>query len=181
MNRIFNGSDENVNTLTSLFSDGKMITGKNNGGKSFEDGRNHTTNWYREEAIERAFYAAAIPAAWGANRPAPVVVEFGPNCKIDARKYFYVKPDQYNMGYRCINGHTYILAGVRDGPPTKCGFQSPGGSQCPSTGETVDAGRIKRHRGHRQHSGEMGQHHHRGPDRWVRPPPSPLFPLALDD
>lgn len=59
------------------------------------------------------------------------MVDFGPDCQIDARGYFSVKPDQYNMGYRCIGGHSYILAGVRDGPPTKCGFQSPGGSQCP--------------------------------------------------
>ncbi|KAK6822971.1 hypothetical protein PG987_014516 [Apiospora arundinis] len=130
MTKVFNGDKDNVNRLTSLFSDGKMLTGKGKGG-GFDSSRNHTTNWYREKAIERAFYAAAIPAAWGANRPAPVVVDFGPNCKIDARKYFNVKPDQYNMGYRCINGHSYILAGVRDGPPMKCGFQSPGGSQCP--------------------------------------------------
>ncbi|KAK6850286.1 glycoside hydrolase family 18 protein [Apiospora arundinis] len=116
MAKIFDGEEKNVNRLTDLFSDGKMLTGKGKGG-GFDNSRNHTTNWYREKAIERAFYAAAIPAAWGANRPAPVVVDFGPNCKIDARKYFNVKPDQYNMGYRCINGHSYILAGVRDGPP----------------------------------------------------------------
>lgn len=130
MKKIFDGSKDSVDRLTALFKDGKMITGEADG-NGFRDDRNHTTNWYREKAIERSFYAAAIPVAWAAKRPAPVVVDFGNGCNIDARGYFTEGPDKYNVGFRCIGGHSYILAGVRDGPPQKCGQVFPGGSQCP--------------------------------------------------
>ena len=53
MATIFDGEEKNVNRLTDLFSDGKMLTGKGKGG-GFDNSRNHTTNWYREKAIERA-------------------------------------------------------------------------------------------------------------------------------
>lgn len=129
--KIFSGNKESVKILTEIFKDGKMITGDapNNGKES-----NHTDNWNREKNIERAFYAAAIPAAWGANRPAPVVVDFGDSCEIDARKYFCEEPSSYNSGWRCPDGHSYILAGVRDGPQNPCGPSTPGsGGGCNPT------------------------------------------------
>ena len=56
----------------------------------------HTDSWNREENIRRAFYAAAIPGAWTANRPYPVVIDFGGSCEIDARDYFNTEPPEYN-------------------------------------------------------------------------------------
>jgi hypothetical protein len=124
MKKLFSGERDSIKTLADLVSDGKLIDGKS-GIPNWDPG-NHTDNWLREKNIERAFYAAAIPAAWTANRPAPVVVDFGPSCEIDARKYFFEDPDSYNSGWRCPDGHSYILAGVRDGPQTQCGPNSPG-------------------------------------------------------
>lgn len=130
--KIFSGNKESVKMLTEIFKDGKMITGEVKD-KDWKDSSNHTDNWNREKNIERAFYAAAIPAAWGANRPSPVVVDFGDSCEIDARDYFFEKPSVYNSGWRCPNGHSYILAGVRDGPQAPCGPPVQGGSGCTPT------------------------------------------------
>ncbi|KAL0938067.1 chitinase [Colletotrichum truncatum] len=127
---IFSGTSDSIKALNSIISGGKMIAGMKEG---TGDTSNYTNNWIREANIQRAFYAAAIPAAWGANRPAPVVVDFGPSCQIDARKYFAEKPDVYNSGWRCPDGHSYILAGVRDGPQNPCGPVVPGGSGCTPT------------------------------------------------
>lgn len=129
---LFGGGKDNIKHLTEIFKGGKMIDGK-----AEVDGwkdSNHTDKWKREKNIARAFYAAAIPAAWTANRPAPVVVDFGPNCEIDARDYFFEEPDKYNSGWRCPDGHSYILAGVRDWQQ-QCGPNSTPGdnSGCPPT------------------------------------------------
>lgn len=95
MKKLFNGEKDSIKILTDLLSDGKMISGKAD--PSWKE-INHTENWNREKNIERAFYAAAIPAAWTANRPAPVVVDFGPSYEINARKYFFEWPESYNSG-----------------------------------------------------------------------------------
>lgn len=129
--QVFDGGKNSLNTLTKMFSDGKMITGGRGEDSDVDPDwveSNHTDSWIAEKNIERAFYAAAIPAAWTANRPAPVVVDFGPSCEIDARKYFREDPESYNFYWRCIDGHSYILAGVRDGPQQVCGPSNPGGS-----------------------------------------------------
>ncbi|KFY45487.1 hypothetical protein V494_00922 [Pseudogymnoascus sp. VKM F-4513 (FW-928)] len=130
--KIFDGSQTSIDILGSLFSGGKLIDGRVS---TKAPSTNHTEHWELEQNVERAFYAAAIPAAWSANRPAPVVVDFGAyadednGCQIDARDYFLSgNPDQYNVGWRCINKHSYILAGVRDKQET-CGV----GPNCPAT------------------------------------------------
>lgn len=86
MKKLFSGEQDSIKTLADLVSDGKLIDGKS-GIPNWDPG-NHTDNWLREKNIERAFYAA--------NRPAPVVVDFGPSCEIDARKYFFEGPESYN-------------------------------------------------------------------------------------
>ncbi|MBE3044377.1 hypothetical protein IMZ48_17780 [Candidatus Bathyarchaeota archaeon] len=125
---LFSGEATNIKRLTEIVKDGHLIDGK-----SEVDGwspGNHTDNWVREKNIERAFYAAAIPAVWTADSSYPVVVDFGPSCDIDARKYFWSQPQFYNKGWRCHGGHSYILATVRGGPQKAC--ETPVmGQQCP--------------------------------------------------
>ncbi|KAH9231439.1 glycoside hydrolase family 18 protein [Colletotrichum gloeosporioides 23] len=131
---LFLGEDNNIRILTDLISEGKMIKGGQTSRRRAEEYDGYTASWKQEKNIERAFYAAAIPAAWTANRPAPVVVDFGNSCEIDARDYFTEEPKQYNVGWRCPNGHSYILAGVRDGPQGSCGPSYPGdGGGCNPT------------------------------------------------
>lgn len=111
-----------------------MITGRGDGQPVDPNDEEHTENWKRGKALQKAFYASAIPAAWTANGQAPVIADFGDNCEIDARDYFVEKPETYNKGWRCINGHSYILATVRDGPSEGCSWQSntlPPVWQCP--------------------------------------------------
>ncbi|OAR05876.1 hypothetical protein LLEC1_06736 [Akanthomyces lecanii] len=110
---IFNGEDDSIKVLTRLFEGGKMISGSDTQ-SVVASSREHTQHFRDERAIERAFYAQAIPAVWTLNAPVPVVVDFGPSCKIDARKYFSEKPSKYNVGWECPNGHSYILSGVRE-------------------------------------------------------------------
>ncbi|KAI8163643.1 Killer toxin subunits alpha/beta [Colletotrichum sp. SAR 10_70] len=132
--KLFEGDEHNIKILTDLISEGKMIKGGQTSRKRAEEYDGFTASWKQEKNIERAFYAAAIPAAWTANRPAPVVVDFGNSCEIDARDYFTEEPKQYNVGWRCPNGHSYILAGVRDGPQGSCGPNNPGdGGGCNPT------------------------------------------------
>ena len=121
--RIFSGRDVEIEILTEIFKDGNLIDGK--GVTRKDQNSDHTASWNREKNIERAFYAAAIPGAWTANRPHPVVVDFGGSCEIDARKYFNTVPSVYNRGWRCPGGHSYILAGVRGGQD-KCAPSWPG-------------------------------------------------------
>lgn len=131
---LFLGEENNIRILTDLISEGKMIKGGQTSRRRAEEYDGYTASWKQEKNIERAFYAAAIPAAWTANRPAPVVVDFGNSCEIDARDYFTEEPKQYNVGWRCPNGHSYILAGVRDGPQGSCGPSYPGdGGGCNPT------------------------------------------------
>ncbi|OBR01962.1 Chitinase [Colletotrichum higginsianum IMI 349063] len=108
--KIFDGSTESINALTAMFKDGKMITGLNDGNPDDDSNDGHTDNWNRGMSPERAFYASAIPAAWTANNQAPVIADFGQTCEIDARGHFPTKPENYNKGWRCTNGHSYILA-----------------------------------------------------------------------
>ncbi|KAI8266412.1 hypothetical protein K4K58_010009 [Colletotrichum sp. SAR11_239] len=131
---LFLGEENSIKILTDLISEGKMIKAGQTSRKRAEEYDGYTASWKQEKNIERAFYAAAIPAAWTANRPAPVVVDFGNSCEIDARDYFTEEPKQYNVGWRCPNGHSYILAGVRDGPQGSCGPNNPGdGGGCNPT------------------------------------------------
>ncbi|TLD19635.1 hypothetical protein PspLS_09441 [Pyricularia sp. CBS 133598] len=131
MKKIFDGSNESIEVLSNLFSDGKLISGKADG--NWEDSEaEHTEGWLREKSVARAFYAMAIPGAWAANKPTPVVLDFGPTCQIDARKYFSPdesrkNPPDYNTGWRCPGGRSYILAGVED-EPIRC--NSPNPRQC---------------------------------------------------
>lgn len=121
---IFKGDDNSLGVLENLFSGGMMIDGK---ADAETIASNHTASWAMQGNLERAFYAAAIPAAWTANGPAPVIVDFGPGCEIDARKYFgTVSPERYNVGWRCINQRSYILAGVRDIRQEVCLPNTPG-------------------------------------------------------
>lgn len=122
--KLFGGDKDSIKALTDMLLDGKMIGGKPERG-SWENSE-HMDNWDSEKNIQRAFYAAAIPAVWGAKHLSPVVVDFGASCEIDARKYFKEEPDAYNLGWRCPDGHSYILAGVRDGPQLQCAPSYPG-------------------------------------------------------
>ncbi|RYO82926.1 hypothetical protein DL766_006995 [Monosporascus sp. MC13-8B] len=121
--KIFNGEPENVKLLNALVSDGKMIQGKED---QPADGytSNYTKSWEDSKYIERAFYALAIPVLWAADRPTPVILDFGNSCVINATKYFEGRADKYNAGWRCPNGHSYILAGVDD-TPKGCPYANP--------------------------------------------------------
>lgn len=135
---IFNGERETVDALGEIFKDGKLVDGKRSPRgsklKARQDGQ--TDSWGREKAIERAYYAIAIPAIWASRHPTPVIVDFGQSCQIDARGYFHHGPAAYNQGWRCINGRSYILAGAVDGPAKPCGDSWPGNTDpCPDPGE----------------------------------------------
>ncbi|KAL0943239.1 Killer toxin subunits alpha/beta 5 [Colletotrichum truncatum] len=121
--KLFDGSEKSIELLSNLFKDGKMMAGMPDGPGLPQNGNSDGFN--RESATKRALYAVAIPAIWAANGPTPVVVDFGPSCEIDARKYFTENASKYNLGWRCVNGHSYILAGVADKPPRPCGTSVP--------------------------------------------------------
>ncbi|KAL0940177.1 chitinase [Colletotrichum truncatum] len=121
--KIFNGEPESIKLLSALVSDGKMIQGElDEPAPGYSE--DYTKSWHDSKYIERAFYALAIPAIWAADRPTPVVIDFGPSCVIDATKYFEERANRYNVGWRCPNGHSYILAGVDD-TPKGCPYANP--------------------------------------------------------
>lgn len=140
MTKLFDGSDASVKVLTDLFTGGKWIKGKKepDADTDWNQDSSYSDTFKSQKAIQRAFYAVSIPAAWTGNTPSPVVVDFGPSCKIDARKYFIEKPNTYNKAWRCPDGHSYILAGVRDGPPDQCGPPVEGMQCTPQVQWTLD-------------------------------------------
>ncbi|TLD19210.1 hypothetical protein PspLS_09827 [Pyricularia sp. CBS 133598] len=124
LNSTFSGSPAALDAMEKIFSEGKMIGGQvAEGGKVMSLGM--ISHRQDHQILDRAVYALAIPAAWKGNKQVPVVLRFGNTCQIDARGYFNDGPDSYNKGWRCINGHSYILAGAPQtrGPP--CAFSNP--------------------------------------------------------
>lgn len=103
-----------------------MMKGQNLGTVALRESfTNQTAQWVSEKRIERAFYLAAIPAAWRANGMNPVLVDFGPSCEIEASRYYTENWREYNAGWRCPTGRSYHLASVREGPPQVCGVATP--------------------------------------------------------
>lgn len=130
MAKVFSGDEESVKALTALVRSGAMA----HGGETIEQDTDasvseNTATWQREKAIEKAFYAVSIPSVWAANRMFPVVAVWPENekCVIDARGYFAEGPDKYNVGWRCVNGRSYILAGVYEKAGSPCGAATPMG------------------------------------------------------
>lgn len=123
---------KSLKALDVLLEDGKMITGKSDADSPPPD-EDYSETWRREKAIQRSFYAVAIPGAWSANKPAPVIADFGEGCDPEAMDYFDVPPSTYNHGWACVKGRAYILAGVRDGPQDVCGTPIQDGPDCPAT------------------------------------------------
>ncbi|KAI6576373.1 hypothetical protein MCOR06_011096 [Pyricularia oryzae] len=114
---LFDGSPASLSALDKIFREGQMLPGRTP--KDRQQPRLETWEQRQEEEkdLERVFYATAIPAAWKGSGQTPVVLRLGDTCQIDARKYFDDGPESYNRGWRCIDGHSYILAGVRERDP----------------------------------------------------------------
>ncbi|EHA47815.1 hypothetical protein MGG_12029 [Pyricularia oryzae 70-15] len=102
----------------------------------------HTDAWNQEKAIQRAFYALTIPRAWDLNGYSPVLVRFTGGkkngCDIDASRYFFVHWDVYNVAWRCFEGESWILAGVRYSENSICGPGTPGMPCTPQVRWTLD-------------------------------------------
>ncbi|EFQ97488.1 hypothetical protein MGYG_00528 [Nannizzia gypsea CBS 118893] len=121
INTLFSGTDESLQQLSKIISDGKMIAGATDRSEGTTD---HTEAFLQEKLAERAFYAAAIPSVWKMRNPYasyPVVLDLGPDCNRDigSDKYFRSK-ENYKQGWICLDGHNYILASTyernNDGP-----------------------------------------------------------------
>ncbi|KAL5911482.1 hypothetical protein ACKVV7_010067 [Pyricularia oryzae] len=139
LRKIFDGSPESVQAIENLISDGKMLPG---GGSDGWGPSEHTDAWNQEKAIQRAFYALTIPRAWDLNGYSPVLVRFTGGkkngCDIDASRYFSVHWDVYNVAWRCFEGESWILAGVRHSENSICGPGTPGMPCTPQVRWTLD-------------------------------------------
>ncbi|TLD25413.1 hypothetical protein PspLS_05914 [Pyricularia sp. CBS 133598] len=139
LRKIFDGSPKSVQAIENLISDGKMLPGINGGGWKTSE---HTDAWNQEKAIQRAFYALTIPRAWDLNGYSPVLVRFTGGkkngCDIDASRYFFVHWDVYNVAWRCFEGESWILAGVRHSENSMCGPGTPGMPCTPQVRWTLD-------------------------------------------
>lgn len=70
--KIFDGSDEGTDAMGKLFNNAAMMKVK----RSDVGPPDYDAIFKRQANIHRLFYASAIPAAWGANLMALVVVDF---------------------------------------------------------------------------------------------------------
>lgn len=126
------GKDDPIEIMTALLKYGKMLPHVD---YSLDDYVSVDEYPIQGQEFKRAMYPAAIAFAWTQDNSNPVVVDFGPSCEIDAREFFDVPPSTYNVAWECIDGHSYILAGVRQDQQDRCGGVAQDGAPCPPTAQ----------------------------------------------
>ncbi|EXV01258.1 chitinase (glycoside hydrolase family 18) [Metarhizium robertsii] len=107
--KIFDGSDESIELLTSLLSDGKLIVGKDS--KLPGAGGNAAL----KTLIGKAFFAYAIPAIWSVSGMSPFIIDSGFACGTIDPIGGYMKPDAMHKSWACVDDKLYYLATPKGG------------------------------------------------------------------
>ncbi|TWU70441.1 hypothetical protein ED733_000323 [Metarhizium rileyi] len=105
--KLFDGTDESIDVLTSLLSDGKCITGK---GRAAPPAYSEAT---LKGFIGKAFFAYSIPALWSVAGISPFIIDSGYACgTIDPIKG-YMSWDSMQRTWHCVDGKLYYLASLK--------------------------------------------------------------------
>jgi len=106
--QLFSGTDEDINQLWDIISDGKMIEG-NTMGMPRPPGPLYSFDI--RKSIERTFYAYSIPVAWGLSGTHAFVMDSGTPCgTVDPVVPRWLRPDDAQVSWACFDNRLYYIA-----------------------------------------------------------------------
>lgn len=118
VSKLFDGSDESINALTALISDGKFIPGKLHYPPIGDTVRQESAGSMRKN-MAKSFFAYAVPAIWQAAGEHPFVVDSGYRCgTIDPLKS-YMDVETMRNTWACYEDKLYYLVLVKGEAQTK--------------------------------------------------------------
>ncbi|GAB1317946.1 hypothetical protein MFIFM68171_08156 [Madurella fahalii] len=128
--KLFDGSDESIQTLTTMISKGKMMEGSYGGHERPTD-RGFFSATMRSSAL-KTFYTLAIPATWTQPAVGAFVMDSGVSCddgnplapELNAETGRFLSADTANATWACYNNKLYYLVhtgGEAQGCQSQCG------------------------------------------------------------
>lgn len=117
VDKLFDGSPESIQSLTTLISDGKMTPG-NTTGHAIPP---QMSNTELQTLLTRVFYSYTIPAIWTAAGLSVFVMDSGYTCNhIDPVTPEYMDADTAHATSTCYNNKLYYLVRAIEGPAEEC-------------------------------------------------------------
>lgn len=124
--KLFDGTDQGIETLTELISDGKFVEGSSvsiHPPPSDPDQLPPDTTSALQKSISKAFFAFAIPSIWTVSGRFPFVVDAGYSCDHEDDMNFHLDDDTMQLTKACYQHKRYYLA-TAYGKPTDCTYGS---------------------------------------------------------
>jgi hypothetical protein len=116
LKKMFDGSDESIQTLTTLISNGKMISGS-----STSDAPDMNADI--QASVVRTFYSYTIPAIWTVAAFGAFVMDSGYSCDhTDPLTPRYLDTNTAHATYTCYNNKLYYLVRTPDRPAHDCDY-----------------------------------------------------------
>ena len=110
LKKLFDGSPEYIDLLTSLIADGHMIEGSVNGAAAYPDvTADGTTQAELRASISKAFFAFGIPALWSVAGTRAFILDSGYDCGTTDPESEYLSDDTMHKTYGCYNNKLYYL------------------------------------------------------------------------
>ncbi|KAG5655689.1 hypothetical protein KAF25_009188, partial [Fusarium avenaceum] len=115
---IFNGTDESIDVLWSVISDGKLL--EYEGGGESTDGQDQDL----ATTIEKSFYGYTIPMLWNITQKHAFVLDSGSNCYEEYPMKEYLSSATMDATNACYDGRRYYLVHVK-GDAESCECKPP--------------------------------------------------------
>jgi hypothetical protein len=117
VNELFNGSEESIQILTKLISNGRMTPGSSEGHPVPEN----TLNKDLHTLVKRVFYSYTIPAIWTAAALSVFIMDSGFTCDhTDPVTPEYMDAETAHATQVCHNNKLYYLVRATEGPGKEC-------------------------------------------------------------
>ncbi|KAI5307236.1 hypothetical protein KEM56_002194 [Ascosphaera pollenicola] len=122
LTNLYDGTDENINLLTSVISDGKLVLSMSERNVSLrvehEVGGDVNTNPNWESLITQSFYSRMIAAFWNITGNHPFVLDSGYGCDKDLDTVLKVQMNREDMPYTgvCYKDKQYYMVNAQGDP-----------------------------------------------------------------
>ena len=114
LQKIFDGSDESLDTIWDVISDGKLA----DGARATDPPKGNSENELRAN-IAKSFFGYSIPALWQVSSTYAFVIDSGYGCDEDKPLDDYLDDKTMESTGACVDGKRYYLA-YPDGDAVKC-------------------------------------------------------------
>ncbi|KAK3956166.1 hypothetical protein QBC32DRAFT_251260 [Pseudoneurospora amorphoporcata] len=111
LKKVFDGSDESVDLLGKVMSDGKLIRGS--GGTNAVNRDNGATELRAN--IAKSFFGYAIPSLWRVSKTYAFVLDSGISCDTPYPVRDYLTEETMDATGSCVDGRWYFLVHPKDG------------------------------------------------------------------